>query len=51
MSKIKTVAKGNPPFFCKDIKEVSAVNDDLKKKIEEIEAETQRDLKETTEKH
>ena len=44
MSKIKTVAKGNSPFFCKDIKEVLAVNDGLKKKIQEIEAKTKRDF-------
>ncbi len=44
MSKIKTVAKGNFPFFCKDVKEVLAVNDGLKKKIQEIEADTKRDL-------
>ena len=45
MSTIKTFAKGNSPFFCKDMKEVLAVNDDLKKKIQEIEAEAERELK------
>jgi hypothetical protein len=51
MSKIKMIAMGNSAFFCKDIKEVEAVNDDLKKKIQEIEADGQRDFKEATEKH
>jgi len=42
MSKIKTVAKGNYPFFCKDIKEILKVNDDLKKKIDQLEAHKEK---------
>ena len=51
MSKIKTFAKGDSPFFCKNIKEVLRVNDDLKKKIQEIEIQNEKDFKEATEQH
>ncbi len=43
MAELKTFAKENQPFFCKDIKEVLKEKDALLKKIQENEAKSKKE--------